>query len=442
MEKNFLKDVIPPAHKKSIRDIPLPKKSINKTNGAKKKSRAKTRRVKDGDFSRKSRRGKMPTLIKLIIILIIGYIAYSIVFAKATITLTPQKIDSAQVNLSYVAYNKVTPPENTPQTYIPYVVTDISVESSKEIPATGEENVEEFASGTIKVFNSYSEDTQRLINKTRFESEDGKIYRVRHSVNVPGKSSDGTPGEIEVQVYADEPGEEYNIENSTFTIPGLEGTDQYDLMGAETVTAISGGLVGLSKVVTEEDEENARGELQNDLEQSLISKIDETISSDKIFYYAPSFIEYTSLPNETRGDSVVVKEKGVLKGLLFDKTEVVAHIVRDSVKTADGTEPIQISNINDLTITLKEKDVFDPEVDNTATLTVEGNPVFEWKLDKMTIQSMFAGIKVSEFKDVVRNIDGISKAEKSVRPLWKRSFPEDEEKIDVIINSETNVDEE
>lgn len=440
MEKNFLKDVIPPAHKKSIRDIPLPKKSINKTKTPT-DSRAKTRRVKDGDFSRK-KRNKMPTLVKLIVILLIGYVVYSIVFSKATITLTPQKIDSAQIDLSYVVYNKVTPPENTPQTFIPYILTDISVESSKEIPATGEENVEEFASGTIRISNSYSTDVQRLINKTRFESADGNIYRVRNSVNVPGKKSDGTPGTIDVQVYADEPGQQYNLAQGDFTIPGLKGTDQYGSMSATTVSEIAGGFVGLSKVVTEEDEEKARGDLQNELEQSLVSKINDTISTDKIFYYTPSFIKYTSLPTEVRGDSVVVKEKGVLVGLLFDKAEIVAHIVKDSVKTADGTEPIQISNMDDLTITLSEKDIFNPEEDNTGTLKIEGNPVFEWKLDEMTVQDMFVDVKVSEFKDTVRNIEGISKADHSIRPFWKRTFPSDVEKINVIIDSEISVDEE
>ena len=432
MEKNFLKDVIPPAHKKSIRDIPLPSKSSNKSS-APKINRAETRKVKDGDFSRKSR-NKMPTLFKLVLILIIGFVAYSIIFSKSTITLTPNKIDSSQIDLSYVVYNKVTPPENTPQTFIPYVVTDISVELSKEIPATGEENIEEFASGTIKVLNSYSTDTQRLINKTRFESQNGNIYRVRNSVNVPGKSSDGTPGSIEVQVYADEPGEEYNLDGGEFTIPGLKGTDQYDSMRAESVTALSGGFVGLSKVVTEADEEKARGELQNDLEKSLISKINDTISSDKIFYYTPSFIAYTSLPNDTNNESVIIKEKGVLTGLLFDRSEIVSHIVKDSVKTADGTEPILITNMNDLVITLAEKDVFDPKNDNTGTLKIEGNPIFEWKLDEMSIQDMFTDVKVSEFKDVIRGIDGISKADQSIRPFWKRSFPSDPEKINVIIN--------
>lgn len=439
MEKNFLKDVIPPAHKKSIRDIPLPRTSINKKS-SNRTNRAKTRKIKDGDFSRKNR-SKMSKILKLIIILLIGYVAYIMIFNKATVTLTPQKINSAQVDIEYVVYNKVNPPENVLQAHIPYILTDISVESSKEIPATGEENIEEFASGTIKVFNSYSTDTQRLINKTRFESEDGYIYRVRHSVNVPGKSSDGTPGSIEVQVYADDPGEEYNLSEGNFTIPGLKGTDQYDGMYAESVTSISGGFVGLSKVVTEEDEEKARGELQNDLEDSLFSKVDNSISSDKIFYYTPNFIEYTSLPTEVNGDSVIVKEKGVLVGLLFDKSEIVAHLVKDAINSADGTETIKMSNISDLSITLKENQSFDPSVDMEGIIHIEGNPTFEWELDEITIQEMFIGTKRSEFKDIVGNIDGIAKADQSIRPFWKRSFPNDIEKIDIVINSIISVDE-
>ena len=80
--------------------------------------------------------------------------------------------------------------------------------------------IERRASGKIIVFNNYSTNSQRLIARTRFETLEGKIYRIRDAVVVPGISDkDGrkTPGSIEVTVFADEPGEEYNIGYTDFT---------------------------------------------------------------------------------------------------------------------------------------------------------------------------------------------------------------------------------
>ena len=65
------------------------------------------------------------------------------------------------------------------------------------------------ARGTLIISNEYSSDTQPLIATTRFETGDGKIFRLAESVTVPGVTIvDGKrqPGIVEAVVIADAPG--------------------------------------------------------------------------------------------------------------------------------------------------------------------------------------------------------------------------------------------
>jgi len=123
-----------------------------------------------------------------------------------------------------------------------YSLITHTTEASDTITATGRETVEEKASGRIIVYNNHSSATQRLIKNTRFESPEGLIFRINESVEIPGmtKSTDGeiVPGVISAEVFADGTGEQYNIDASQFTIPGLKGTDQYEDMYAESTANI------------------------------------------------------------------------------------------------------------------------------------------------------------------------------------------------------------
>ncbi len=70
---------------------------------------------------------------------------------------------------------------------IVYTTQNFEIEESKTVPANGVEKAEDRASGTITVFNAYSDKTQRLIKNTRFEAPNGLVYRIPASIEVPGK---------------------------------------------------------------------------------------------------------------------------------------------------------------------------------------------------------------------------------------------------------------
>ncbi len=143
------------------------------------------------------------------------------------------------------------------------------------------------ATGTVTIYNTFSQDPQPLVATTRLLSEDKKVYRLTKSVIVPGKKNENgvdVPGEIKVEVKADEAGEVYNIGISRFTIPGFEGSPKYEAFYAESQEAFIGGGGNSSEisVVTEKDIEIAREKIVQIAKQNAQEKISSALSSDWI----------------------------------------------------------------------------------------------------------------------------------------------------------------
>jgi hypothetical protein len=157
----------------------------------------------------------------------------------------------------------------------------VSMETSGDSSGNGEK-----AKGMITISNDFSSESQPLVATTRFESADGKIFRLVRGVTVPGISeTDGKkePGVIEAEVVADESGESYNIDPSSFTIPGLKGTQKYSKFSAKSKQRMSGGASqseSKNRAVSSGDIVQAKAEAERkfraDFESALGSEISES----------------------------------------------------------------------------------------------------------------------------------------------------------------------
>ena len=158
-------------------------------------------------------------------------------------------------------------------------VFEETVAIQESFDATGAQNAEtRRATGTVIIYNDYSEEDQPLVATTRLLTEDEKLYRITESVVVPGKEG-STPGEVEVSVKADEAGEEFNIEPSRFTIPGFRGSPKYDGFYAESQEAFLGGGAGESEtnIVSESDISRARETMEKRVRALAMERIAEKL---------------------------------------------------------------------------------------------------------------------------------------------------------------------
>jgi len=465
MDKNFLKDTIPSTHnhKKSIRNIPL---SENATRKVERANESASNRISPKRTIKRNRKMSYGTpwkkiMLSVAIIAIIGYFGFSFMNAKTTLTLTPQT-SLRSIDLAYVIYNSEvgapedglpsaseesedgeSPEENsvtldTTQISIPFTTKDISVTQSKNIPASGEESVEDKAIGTITIYNEYSEDPQQLITNTRFESPDGKVYRIQKAIIIPGmtKGSNGAtvPGTITAEVIADQAGQNSNQDQAgiSFTVPGLQNTPQYETTYAKSTTPITGGFSGVRKVVSAQDEEDTREELRTDLERSIAAAVTAEANNDIFVTYNPEFITYSSLNDTVEGDSVIISEKATVSGIIFEMKTLNNAIASDALGNGSD-ENLVLENISELRINLEDASNFNPDSGQSGVVRFSGDARFVGDINFDQVKGDVMGMSKSELKSFLEKADGVKRARIAISPFWKQSVSENTEKIDIII---------
>jgi hypothetical protein len=352
--------------------------------------------------------------------LIIAFAALSL-FSGAEITLTA-KAEEVVVTSETV----MTASEEGPLTYN---VATLSRQEGKEVQATGQERVERKASGKIIIYNDFGTADQRLIKNTRFETAQGLIFRVNESVVVPGKKGTA-PGQVEVEVFADQPGENYNIGKTDFTIPGFKGDPRFEKIYARSVTEMSGGFSGIVRTVSEADRAAARSELQatltRELESELVAQVPEG------FVLLPGAITYAfrELPQtDGQGNTATVNEEGVATATLLPTSALAKELARELV-----TVPAELLTIDDatrLTFIPGRKDD-----SGNMTFSLDGSASIKAMIDTRAVAVTVAGKKVADGAASIAAFPGVASVEETaVRPFWKRSFPQDPQEINVTVSS-------
>jgi len=320
---------------------------------------------------------------------------------------------------------------------LPFKLVVVSDEVIKDIPTSEKREVERKASGSIIIYNAYSSREQRLIRNTRFETPDGKIYRIPESTVVPGtdvQNGEIIPGSIEVKVYADAPGELYNVDLSDFTIPGFKGDPRYDKFYARSKTPMTGGFSGKVNVVPDTEISSVRTEMQEELKNKLLENALSQVPEDFILYSDAAFFTFIGQegPYETKENILSVVEKGTLNAIIFNKEGLSKYVAEGNLSTYDGA-PILIRDLEDLSFIVPNKLSIDPINDDTFTFLLSGTAHLVWLVDNEALKRDLAGIRKDEFSNVVEEYSSIKRAEATIRPFWSGTFPEDPEDITIDI---------
>ncbi len=440
MQDNYLDDVTPPVHKRTIRDIPIP------AHRQRKHLRKKTdvivrRRVVDENDSgidmdseskqiRRNREEHRPGLNKikfiygpLAIFAVILVITGLNMFSKANVEILTKTESLANLNTNF---NISTIEDLDGDEDIPYQKINLQKTSSMIVAASGEEFVEQKASGIITIHNEYSSTAQTLVEKTRFQSPDGKIYRIAKNITVPGYTGSGDEikaGIIDAEVFADESGEDYNFDslNTRFNIPGFEGQDQYDVFYAQLKKPITGGFNGIKKIVSEDDLNIAKEKLQSDIKELLEREIENQLPENLLAIYNKSSFEFGEVTqnDEASGDTSL-EMSGNLSLVAFDKETLAEKIAEDQLNDYRSGEEIEITNLDDLLINLNI---------DSERISVSGDINFKWKNDIEKLKEDLAGAKENSLRDIFGKYRGIVSVNTKISPIWKNEFPKNPKRI-------------
>lgn len=392
---------------------------------------------------RKSRRhrrlpkGVVLAGLAIIIVLVLGASGVYL-FSSAEVQIVTKKI--TWQNQSAVLALKSLDEVDQANFKIPAEYLKFSRQASQDFPATGLKDVKVKSSGKIKIFNAYSSTPQNLVANTRFLSQSGKIFRLTAGVTVPGAKVEAgkiIPSFVEVKVVADQPGAEYNIEPTHFTIPGFQGTPKYDKFYADSSEAMTGGYVGQAKVISQEDLNQAKSQLTELAQVSL----DEEFQSK----FPQGFI----ILNEAKSFTV---EKIVYSGLVGDQMETFSGSVTASLKTiafreSDIKGVFSASAIKSDSV-LAEKELFSsdfqygiPRVDfekGMISFPVNATLVFRDKIDVSTFPKELAGLSEKQFQKFFADLPGIESGVIKVKPSFLNFLPLNVKNIKIVLDPIAN----
>lgn len=416
--------------KKKIFDITPPERELQIEKEFKKEKTAVFKpALKSVPKSVSPKNNKAPLFLGLGLLLA-GVLSYFLIPIKANVEIWPKKENieetiTAQVALAQKEGN-----------FIQGEILEIEKTVSQDFTASGKKLKAIKAQGIIRVYNNYSTSPQVLVATTRFVSNNGKLFRAPEKAVVPGGHYDGgklVPGFVDIKVAADQPGEEYNIEPATFSIPGFAGTPKYTAFYAKSSEPMTGGFKSEVSQITQEDLNKAKeiltlkalAESNDGLKESASSK--QFLLIDKAIFSKTADFQPSAKAGQETG-SFSAQTKAATKALVFKESQLKdfsrnhilgkllpgAKLIESSLKIEYSLETVNPEK-NELILKL--------------AIFVQSHSL----LEEVQLKEMIKNKTLEEIKTILRGIPQIEKTKVELWPFWAGSAPDDLGRIKVVL---------
>lgn len=225
----------------------------------------------------------------LLLLFILGFY----LFARADITLTfvPKTVDQ-EFEFQIDSQKKEIDWEKK---IIPFHFTSATVSNDKNLQTSGKKVIGERAKGEITIYNR-TESTKIFSSGTALIGPGKLKFTLDNEVKIASKSPDISSGldrwgEAKVNITAAEIGVQYNIEaDNQFYFENLSSSSFL----AKNPVAFLGGTSRQISVVSQSDQDKLVDELNNELKNKLIEKLEGSISKDEILLLATTELKVKS----------------------------------------------------------------------------------------------------------------------------------------------------
>jgi len=381
----------------------------------------------------RSRLGKNLILISLV--LIIAGITAFFTLSRAEIEIWPEtEVMTFETKLTV---DKRVESINFLANLIPGISFEEEKTFSQEFSATGKKLIEKKAEGVIRIFND-SRQEQILVAQTRFqpplekfrpslETEENPWFRITERTVVPAQSYK------DVKAVADAPGEKYNIEPSTFSVPGLAGSPQYTFVYAKSFESMKGGLKKEVSEVTQEDLKAAEELLKEKAAQEAGDVLRDRIPPDFILLEKTAKTEILETFSLARAGAELEKftfqVKAGAKIISFKKEDLENFSKEFIISKIPADKKIDQKSL---------KIDYLPETINLEAGKIVLSLNLEAKIysdiDRVSLKQGLSGKSLAETQFFLQNQPEIDRAKVKLWPFWVKTVPENMEKIRIGLN--------
>lgn len=381
------------------------------------------------DYGEKPKSSKLSLYVSLLVLLVVCAFGISAFFKSAIIKVTPQnETHSLDSKTIFTAKKDETGSD------LGYQIVTITKDVEKVVASTGEEQVSKKAGGKITIYNTGNL-SQKLVVLTRFQTASGLVYRITDAVTVPSsqlKNGKSIPGSIDVNVTADQAGDKYNIGLTDFTVPGFKGSTKYTQITAKSKTEMTGGFVGMQKIVSAEVKDATDAELEKSLRDVLSSNITLQIPDNFILYdngISYSFSPVTQV--NSKDNNVTLQKRGVAHAIIFDKGSL-SRAITSKVLPDVKNDIVKITNLEKLVFSYKEGTEFSPTLSNSVDFSFSGDALFVWVFDENKLKSDLLGLTKTQARAIIGGYKSIKDAWITTNPFWNQTVPKDPKKVQLI----------
>ena len=371
-------------------------------------------------------------LIGLAVLLIIGFILWSIFVAPHATIKIAAKTNGESINTPVQLLSSQD--TNAAKSTIRAAVESSSEEKTMEVKPTGRKDVGEKAGGTVVFENTTLQDVTLQAGAT-LESSGGLKFVTGEGVTIPRGSVNcpnifncsGSPGTASVSVVAAENGSKYNA--ATGQVSGGPSGVSGSFEGPT-----SGGVSKFIKVVTEADVQAAKQELVKQSSAAQRDALKAKFGTDIVVLtesFAVSYDKTSVSPaigeDAENGATLKTTAKYQLYGVSRDEVgKFVEAYMQKQFKDEKVTDQ-RIYENGSKGATFQDITKANSGAKATLVVTAQIGP----KIDEEKIKQASHNMRYGEVQQQVQSIKGVEQVDVKFFPFWLNTVPSDNKRITV-----------
>lgn len=357
------------------------------------------------------------------VFLITGLIWAIFIAPKATVTLKAQTSELA-VNVSFVADTSATEFDKEGKV-ARAVVKESQKQDSEKVPATGQKDKGNKASGTVTLKNCKKADGKVTIPAGTGVSSGEFTFVTTQAVTLDASvfSGGGTTclstATKEAPVIAQQPGDRYNLSAREYTVAGHSGV-------TGTGSSMTGGTSQIVTVVSQSDIDKAKERLngkqntvQDELKQDL--RKEGYIAMTDTFQATPS--EYSPSPAVDAEASEVTVSVTTSYKMTGVNEDDIKELVKQEVSEQQKDNPQNILSEGLESATFRAGSASGSLSPSQSAFNVSTTVVTGPDINDEQVKSQITGKKQGQAEDILKQIPGVVEPKVELSPFWVSKTP-------------------